>query len=130
MDLRVATGKKASVFVGDIHFGEQGTRGEINGFRGAGDLAIKFFTGILAQFEIRAETRANGGGVDLRNVDEHADGIGLRQSEKQLGSAAVAGIDEVADVNVALGDDAAEGRFDTFEGFEILQAANIGFVRL
>jgi len=38
-----------------------------------------------AQFEVRAETGMHGRGVELRDADVHADGIGLRQEEQLLG---------------------------------------------
>ena len=38
-----------------------------------------------------------------------------------------AGVDEVADIGVARGDDAVEGSVDFLEGLELLEAADVGF---
>src|SRR5271169_4223075 len=128
MDLRITTGKKLAGLIGNIHFREQSAGGEIDGFGVADDLTIKFLAGILGEFEISTEIGMNRRRIDFGNVDVYADRIGLREGEEQLRGSAIAGIDEIADIDIAFCDDAAERGFHTFEGFEVLKTANVGFV--
>ena len=72
----------------------------------------------------------NAGSVEFGDVDVSANGIGLRKIEQLLSRAAVTGVDEVADVYVAACDNTAERRVNVFEGFEILQATDVGFGRI
>src|SRR5579863_907712 len=110
MHLGITARQEAAIVIGHINLGVESAATEIDGFGGADDFALKFFSGELGEFEIGAEARVNGGGVGFRDADVDAERIGLRQKEELLGSAAISGVDEVADIDVAAGDDAAERR--------------------
>ena len=84
----------------------------------------------MREGEVGAESGMNAGSVEFRDVDVNADGIDLRKIKQLLSRAAVTGVDEVADVYVAACDNAAERRVNAFEGFEILQATDVGFRRI
>lgn len=62
--------------------------------------------------------------IGLRHVDEHTQGIGLGHGEQ--GDAAAAGVDQIADIDIALGDDAVERRLHAFEAGHFLQLLDIG----
>src|SRR5208283_762571 len=127
IDLRIAAGEQLRGFVGDVHFGEERSGGKIDGFGGAHDLALEFLTGELREYEIGADAGVDGSGISFGNVDVNADRIGLRQEEELLRGAAIACIDEHTNVGVAARDDAAKGSFHALEGFQLFEAANIGF---
>jgi hypothetical protein len=90
---------------------------------GAGDLALE---ALAAQLGLRHDDRLAG--LDelrrrLRHVDVDPQRVGLRQQEQR---APGAGVDEVADVDVAPRDDAVERRDDALESFHLLQALHVG----
>jgi hypothetical protein len=69
------------------------------------------------------------GGVDLGDGDEDAQLVDAGDAEEFLGGTAGgggAGVDEVADVGVALGDDAAVGGVDLLKGLQLFEAADVG----
>ena len=70
------------------------------------------------------------GNVGLRNRNVHAQRIGLRQVEHLLGGgAAVARIDQRADVHIALRDDPGEWSVHVLEGFQVLETLDVGLGR-
>ena len=101
--LRVLALKQGSGGIGHVHFGEQGARVRIDGIGGAHHLAAEFASGNSVSSQAGLQAHANGGSVGLRHGNVDAQRIGLRQVEHFLaGGAAVAGIDQRADIDVAL----------------------------
>ena len=62
-------------------------------------------------------------GISLRHIDEHAQGIGLGHGEQ--GDAAAAGVDEIAEIDIARGDDAVKRRLHMLEAGHFLQLLDI-----
>ena len=62
--------------------------------------------------------------VRLRHVDVDAQRVGLREHEQRAAGAA-AGIDQVADVDVAPRDDAGERRDDALEALQLAQPLDV-----
>ncbi len=129
MNLRVAAWKEFAGFVGHIDFGVESAAGEVDRVGGADDSTFEAAAGILHKFERRSEARANIWSVDFGHADVSADRIGLREIEKSLACATVAGVDQISGIDVALREHAAEGRVDVLERFEFFEAADVGFGR-
>src|SRR5579864_6398255 len=72
VDFSVRAGQQASVRVGHINFGKEGTRCRINGIGGAHYFAAKFLARIFAQLNVGRQSRADRGSVALRNAYEDA----------------------------------------------------------
>src|SRR3974390_3075563 len=130
MDLREASRQKLAGPVGHVYFGQQGACSEVDGFGCAYNFAQEFLAGILSQFEVSAKARTNGRGISLRNVDENAEGGGLREVEQLRRGTAIAGVDECTDIDVTSRDYAAEWRINVLERFQLLETTDIGFAGL
>ena len=57
MDLRIPAGKQLRGLVGHVHLGQQCAGGEIDGFGGAHDLALKFLARELSEYRDRRRCR-------------------------------------------------------------------------
>src|SRR5258708_34462489 len=68
----------------------------------------------------------NRGGVHFWHADKSAKGVGGGKNEELLRAPAVAGIDQVAGVDVAACNNAAERRVNVLERFQLLQAPHVG----
>ncbi len=75
--------------------------------RGHGPL--KLLRGVLASKDDRLLAGLDADGKRLGHIDEHAQHVGLDEREQLAIGRGVVGHDQAADVEVALGDDAAEG---------------------
>ena len=127
-DLHVGAGQQHAVAVGqrdlDLHRARRG----VDRGRGARDLAAKR---LAAQLGLRDDDLLAGLHelrVGLRHVDVDAQRIGLREHEQRAAGAA-AGVDQVADVDVAPRDHAGERRDDALEAFELAQPLDVGVGR-
>src|SRR5882762_286475 len=126
MNLSVAAGKEFAGFIGNVDFGKQRSRSRVNGFGGTNDFAFYLAARKLSEFKSSDHAAPDGGCGALRNVHVNADWIGLRQRKELLRRAAVAGVDERASIHIAASDHATERRINMFEGFEFLEAMNVG----
>src|ERR1700722_7079006 len=127
VDLRVTTGKEFTGLVGDIDFGVKSAAGEVDGVGGSNDFAVEATAGILHELERRGDPRFDIRCVDFGDADEGANRIGLGEVEECLTGAAIAGVDEVSRIDVALRENAAERRVDVLERFEFFEAADVRF---
>src|ERR1700743_2303616 len=100
--LSVAAREKFAALVGNVDFGIEGAAGEGDGVGGSNDFAPGGAGGILDKFERGRDARANVGGVDFRHANEGANWIGLGEIKERLASAAIAGVDEVSGIDVAV----------------------------
>ncbi len=64
--------------------------------------------------------------IHLRHIDIQAQGIDLRHGEQRLAGAAIAGVDQVADIDIAPGDDAVKRRHHLIEALKLAQAPDVG----
>src|ERR1700678_4394277 len=82
---------------------------------------------MLGEGEIDGFALVDRGGEDAGQVGVDAQSVdGLHVEELGGGVLACAGVDELADVYAAGGDDAVEGRVDLFKGGELLEALHVG----
>src|SRR5215467_10456315 len=109
MDLRITAGQQFACMIRNVDFRAQGTGSEIDGFRRAHNFAFEFAAGILRKFEISRQAGMNGRSVSLRHVDVDTNWIRLRKEEELLSSAAIAGVDQLAEINLTPRNDTAEG---------------------
>src|SRR5713226_494839 len=129
MDLGVASRKQLTIFVWYVHFGVEGSAGQVNSVRGSCHFGPKFLSGKLGQLEVCAKSSMHSGGIYLGHTYVRTDGVGSGKNEHLLCSAAIAGVNQVAEVYVATSDHAAEGSVDTLKGFQFLEAPNISLGR-
>src|SRR5262249_50439906 len=83
VDLCIGSGEELALGVRDINFDEQSARGEVDGFRGANDLALESAVGKLSQRKARGYARDGGERVRLRHVDVDTQDI-FRRHMKEL----------------------------------------------
>src|SRR5882672_5063615 len=129
MDLGVASRKQLTVFVWHVHFGVEGSAGQVDVVRGSCHFGLKFLSGKLGELQVRAKSSMHGGGIYLRHTHIRADGVGSGQHEHLLRDAAVAGVNQVAEVDIATSDHATERSVNAFERFQFLEAPDIGLRR-
>src|SRR5882724_12462545 len=129
MDLGVASRKQLTVFIWHVHFGVEGSAGQVDGVRGSCHFGLKFLSGKLGELQVRAKSSMHGGGIYLRHTHIRTDGVCSGQHEHLLRGAAVTGVDQVAEVDIATGDHATERSVNAFEGFQFLEAPDIGLRR-
>src|SRR5712672_2041661 len=129
MDLGVASRKQLTVFIWHVHFGVEGAAGQVDGVRGSCDFGLKFLSGKLGELQVRPKSSMHGGSIYLRHTHIRTDGVSSGQHEHLLCGAAVDGVDQVAEVDIATSDHTAERSVNAFEGFQFLQAPNIGLRR-
>ena len=124
MDLGEGSGRQRSVLVLRIEFNKERTGALVDRARRSGDAGLESATRILRQDELRLHPMVEIGGVALRrlHVDAHLVRIG---DHEQAGACVGALVDERADVDVALRDDAVERRDDVGERLERLEAVDI-----
>jgi hypothetical protein len=121
LHLHEGAGQQRAVLVGHGHLDLHGAAGGVDGAGGARHLAGE---GAAAQFGLRHDGLLPGLDqvrIGLRHVDVHAQRVGLRQQEQRL-----VAVDQVADVDVAAGDDAGERRHHALEVAQLLQALHVG----
>src|SRR5712671_2542186 len=129
MDLGVASRKQLTVFIWHVHFGVEGSAGQVDGVRGSCHFGLKFLSGKLGELQVRTKSSMHGGGIYLRHTHIRTYGVGSGQHEHLLRDAAVAGVDQVTEVHVATSDHATERSVNAFEGFQFLEAPDIGLRR-
>src|SRR6267154_4379295 len=129
MDLGVASRKQLTVFIWHVHFGVEGSAVQVDGIRGSCDFGLKFLSGKLGELQVRAKSSMHGGGIYLGHTHIRTDGVGSGQHEHLLRDAAVAGVNQVAEVDIATSDHATERSVNAFERFQFLEAPDIGLRR-
>ena len=125
-DLHVGAGQQRVVVVGQVDFQLQRAGGGVDGAGGARHRALELLAGQFGLRDGDAVAGLDALGVSLRHVDVDAQRVDLGQAEQRAAGAAVAGVDQVAHVDGAAGDDAGEGRDDALEFLGLLQAAHVG----
>src|SRR5581483_6090277 len=123
--LHVRAGQEVAVLVREHHLDLHGARLRVDRARGAHDLALEVLAAQLLLRDGDLLARLHQMGVGLRHVHVHAQGIGLRQDEERAAGAA-ARVDQIADVDVAPGDDAGERRHYALEALELAQPLDVG----
>src|SRR5229473_72832 len=107
MNLSIGAGKKLAGGIVHIHFDQE--RARVGGYSSGvpNQVAVELASGKLRERDIGWQTRLGGLGVLLRHADVHAQSSSGGDLEQSLGRAtARTGIDQLADVGIARGDDA------------------------
>ena len=130
MDFDVASRFEQVRGIVHIDFGEQGPRSVVNGSRTSDDGSLESPAGEFGENQIRVQPRPDLRGIELRDIDIDAQRVQGRDVKQfARGSAAAAGIDQLADVGIARRDHAVKGRVHFLEGLHVLQPLHIGLGR-
>ena len=130
MDHHVRAGQELAARVVDLHLAQQCARGGVDGIGGAGEDAAKHLAGKLLERDGDRRARSRGLRLHLRHPDVDAQLVRGCQAKQLARLGRRPGLDQGADIGIARGDDAVERRVDALEPLQILQAADIGRVRL
>ena len=114
--LNKGTGLKQARLVVKRHLNLHGPRRGVDCARSSGHFGGNFFTAKLILLNLRLLAWTNKLCIGLRHIDIDLQAINARDHKKWLGGA----IDQVADVNIALGHNASERRHNALENRELL----------
>ena len=117
------TRQQLSAPVIHIDFHKQGTAGGVDGVGGANQRSLVGFAGVLGEGQADLRACFGGSGIDLRQVGVDAQGLDGLQVEEFL---AGAGVDELAGVDGAGGNDPVERRIDLLKRLQFAQPLLIG----
>ena len=123
VDLGQRAGQQLAGAVVHVDLDQQGAAGRIDGVGGADQRALVGLAGVLGEGEADLRAALHVCRVELRQVGVDAQGLNGLHVKEFL---ARAGVDQLAGVDVARGDDAVEGRIDLFKGLQFAQPLDIG----
>ena len=129
VDEDVGAGEQFTVAVVHVDLDVEGAGVGVDGAGVARDRAGEGLARVFVERKGGGVAIVDVGGVDLGDGDEDAQLVDAGDAEEFFGGAAGgggAGVDEVADVRVALGDDAAVGGVDLLKGLELFEASDVG----
>src|SRR5882724_10190424 len=75
MDLGVASRKQLTVFIWHVHFGVEGSAGQVDGVRGSFHFVLKFLSAKVGEIQVSAKSSMDGGGISLRATHIRTDGV-------------------------------------------------------
>ena len=120
VDLGERAGQQLAGAVVHVDLDQQGAAGRIDGVGGADQRALVDLAGVLGEGEADFGAAPYVRRVELGQVGVDAQGLNGLHVKEFL---ARAGVDQLAGIDVAGGDDAVEGRIDLFEGLQVRGAA-------
>src|ERR1700720_3013575 len=118
-----------TIGVGDVDFGQQGSRPRVQGVGDACNLAGKWVPGDFRNPHDSRDPGLDPNGRLLRHKKLDAHDVAVRYREHK-GAARRVGLDQAADIDVALGDDTVERGDDPLIGLLLLEHLDLGLLRL